>query len=100
MEDSFGFITISHDKDIGVMGYGVTTHKIWIFPSEWWENTAKAFKRSIKVLNHEVLHHVINITEGEEACKEMDNIGFFHAKDPEFPRYGSDEGFRKKSKKR
>ena len=99
MNEGFGFITISKDKDIGAMAYGITSHKIWIYPSQWWKDTSKAFKRTIKILNHEVLHHVINITEGEEACVKMDNVGFFHAHDPEFPRYGSSEGFQKKGKK-
>ena len=99
MSDSFGFITISKDRDIGAMAYGLKTHKIWIYPSEWWENEAKSFKRSIKLLIHETLHHAINITEGEEASTKMDNVGFFDAKDPEFQYYGESKGFKKKKKK-
>ena len=104
MEDSFGFIYISKEKGYTEKGkavatYGLTTHKIEIYPSKWWEKAEKAFKRSIKILIHETLHHAVNITEGEEACIDMDNVGFFDAKDPEFPYWGSSKGFKKKKKK-
>jgi hypothetical protein len=102
MKDSFGFIGLKRElstkRGKAIMAYGVESHKIWIGPSVWWDNTSKAFKRSIKVLIHETLHHSVNITEGEEACVDLDNIGFFDAHDPEFPYYGSSKGFRKKCK--
>jgi hypothetical protein len=105
MEDSFGFIYISKEpleteRGKATATYGLTTHKILIGSSKWWTDTSKAFKRSVKILIHETLHHAINITEGEEASIDMDNVGFFDATDPEFPYWGSSKGFQKKKKSR